>query len=281
MTDTEYYDLIRPYDDAMKLLLTRLEILNHNIYKASAENPIHTMQYRIKSKQSIEEKLIRKGEEPTLENAKDLLQDIAGIRIVCYFVGDIKNLIDMLKKQSDLIFIRERDYITNPKPNGYRSHHIILGVNVFCLDASEYYPVEIQLRTISMDFWAAMEHRICYKSKPFDELEMKSAFRQNAEARRPSAEAEAPAAAGAAHAAETPDGARRCDCDFVRLYGSESFFEHLSACKQRLAAGIAAPARVGSGRARAAPDRSGAVAQRHAAGASRCEGRAVAAGADD
>lgn len=140
MTDTEYYDLIRPYDDAMKLLLTRLEILNHNIYKASAENPIHTMQYRIKSKQSIEEKLIRKGEEPTLENAKDLLQDIAGIRIVCYFVGDIKNLIDMLKKQSDLIFIRERDYITNPKPNGYRSHHIILGVNVFCLDASEYYP---------------------------------------------------------------------------------------------------------------------------------------------
>ena len=93
MTDTEYYDLIRPYDDAMKLLLTRLEILNHNIYKASAENPIHTMQYRIKSKQSIEEKLIRKGEEPTLENAKDLLQDIAGIRIVCYFVGDIKNLI--------------------------------------------------------------------------------------------------------------------------------------------------------------------------------------------
>ena len=107
------------------------------------------------------------------------------------------------------------------------------------------------------------------------------AFRQNAEARRPSAEAEAPAAAGAAHAAETPDGARRCDCDFVRLYGSESFFEHLSACKQRLAAGIAAPARVRFGRARAAPDRSGAVAQRHAAGASRCEGRAVAAGADD
>ena len=157
MTDTEYYDLIRPYDDAMKLLLTRLEILNHNIYKASAENPIHTMQYRIKSKQSIEEKLIRKGEEPTLENAKDLLQDIAGIRIVCYFVGDIKNLIDMLKK-----------------PNGYRSHHIILGVNVFCLDASEYYPVEIQLRTISMDFWAAMEHRISYK-KEYDNREQRVA----------------------------------------------------------------------------------------------------------
>ena len=169
MTDTEYYDLIRPYDDAMKLLLTRLEILNHNIYKASAENPIHTMQYRIKSKQSIEEKLIRKGEEPTLENAKDLLQDIAGIRIVCYFVGDIKNLIDMLKKQSDLIFIRERDYITNPKASGYKSYHMVLGVPVYRIEGMQYYPVEIQFRTLSMDLWASMEHRICYKGETPEE----------------------------------------------------------------------------------------------------------------
>ena len=117
MTDTEYYDLIRPYDDAMKLLLTRLEILNHNIYKASAENPIHTMQYRIKSKQSIEEKLIRKGEEPTLENAKDLLQDIAGIRIVCYFVGDIKNLIDFNNVSTALLKsdFRENENIVSKK----------------------------------------------------------------------------------------------------------------------------------------------------------------------
>ena len=98
MTDTEYYDLIRPYDDAMKLLLTRLEILNHNIYKASAENPIHTMQYRIKSKQSIEEKLIRKGENRLLKMQRIFCRDIAGIRIVCYFVGDIKNLIEYAEK---------------------------------------------------------------------------------------------------------------------------------------------------------------------------------------
>ena len=84
-------------------------------------------------------------------------------------------IIDMLLIYlADLIFIRERDYITNPKPNGYRSHHIILGVNVFCLDASEYYPVEIQLRTISMDFWAAMEHRISYK-KEYDNREQRVA----------------------------------------------------------------------------------------------------------
>lgn len=165
MTDKEYYGLIQPYEDAMKLLLTRLEVLNHSIYKTTTGKPIHNIQYRIKKKNSIEEKLKLHGFEPTVENAKDQLQDIAGIRIICYFVGDVNNLVAMLKKQSDLIFIRERNYINNPKPNGYRSHHLILGVNVCCLDASEYYPVEIQLRTISMDFWAAMEHRVSYKKQ--------------------------------------------------------------------------------------------------------------------
>ena len=165
MTDKEYYGLIQPYEDAMKLLLTRLEVLNHSIYKTTTGKPIHNIQYRIKKKDSIEEKLKLHGFEPTVENAKDQLQDIAGIRIICYFVGDVNNLVAMLKKQPDLIFIRERNYIDNPKPNGYRSHHLILGVNVCCLDACEYYPVEIQLRTISMDFWAAMEHRVSYKKQ--------------------------------------------------------------------------------------------------------------------
>ena len=165
MTDKEYYELIQPYEDAMKLLLTRLEVLNHSIYKTKTGKPVHNVQYRIKKKDSIEEKLVRHGFEPTLENAKDQLQDIAGVRIICYFVGDVNNLINMLKKQLDLIFIRERNYIESPKPNGYRSHHVILGVNVCCLDANEYYPVEIQLRTISMDFWAAMEHRVSYKKQ--------------------------------------------------------------------------------------------------------------------
>lgn len=165
MTDKEYYGLIQPYEDAMKLLLTRLEVLNHSIYKTTTGKPIHNIQYRIKKKDSIEEKLKLHGFAPTVESAKDQLQDIAGIRIICYFVGDVNNLVAMLKKQSDLIFIRERNYIDNPKPNGYRSHHLILGVNVCCLDACEYYPVEIQLRTISMDFWAAMEHRVSYKKQ--------------------------------------------------------------------------------------------------------------------
>ena len=98
-------------------------------------------------------------------NAKDYLQDIAGVRVICYFVDDIYNLTELLKSQSDLIVIKERDYIGNPKPNGYRSYHVIVGVPVYCLDGMEYFPVEIQFRTMSMDFWASMEHRICYKQE--------------------------------------------------------------------------------------------------------------------
>ena len=93
------------------------------------------------------------------------LQDIAGVRIICYFVDDIYNLAKSLKRQADLIVIREQDYIKAPKPNGYRSYHLIVGVPVYCMDGMEYFPVEVQLRTLSMDFWASMEHRISYKKE--------------------------------------------------------------------------------------------------------------------
>ena len=165
MTDEEYYEFIQPYEDAKQMLLTRLDVLNHNLYGEASARPIHNIQCRIKKKQSIEEKLQRKGKEPTVMNAKDYLQDIAGVRVICYFVDDIYNLTELLKSQSDLIVIRERDYIGNPKPNGYRSYHVIVGVPVYCLDGMEYFPVEIQFRTMSMDFWASMEHRICYKQE--------------------------------------------------------------------------------------------------------------------
>ncbi len=163
MQEKEYYELIQPYNDAMNLLLARVEVLNHTIYSSAGSKAIHTIQNRIKKKDSIEEKLIKRGYEPTVENAKNQLQDIAGIRMVCYFTSDIDKFVTMLKKQPDLICIKERDYIRHPKPNGYRSYHLILGVNVCCLDANEYFPVEIQIRTLSMDFWAAMEHRVSYK----------------------------------------------------------------------------------------------------------------------
>ncbi len=163
MSDEEYYTFIQPYADAKEVLLARLNVLKHNLYRGSSGVPIHNIQSRIKTKKSLEGKLARKGKEPTVMNAKDYLQDIAGVRVICYFVDDVYNLTNALKRQTDLIVIRECDYIRSPKANGYRSYHVIVALPVYCLDGMEYFPVEVQLRTISMDFWASMEHRILYK----------------------------------------------------------------------------------------------------------------------
>lgn len=181
MTDEKYYTMIHPYQDALNLILTRLRILNHTTYESEDLQPIHSISSRIKEKESIEKKLKRKKEAATEQNARSLLKDIAGIRVICFFEKDIKHLTACLKKQSDLIVIKEKDYISNPKPNGYRSYHLIIGVPIYYMDGMEYYPVEIQFRTISMDFWAAMEHRICYKNQPFNEIAMKNAFLQYAD----------------------------------------------------------------------------------------------------
>ena len=116
-----------------------------------------------------------------MDNAKDYIQDIAGVRVICYFVDDIYNLVDILKRQSDLVMIRECDYIASPKPNGYRSYHLIVGIPVYCLDGMEYFPVEIQFRTMSMDFWASMEHRICYKKERSDKEALTQELREYAD----------------------------------------------------------------------------------------------------
>lgn len=172
MTNEQYYELIGPYHDANEILLTRLSMLDKNLYEKDVSCPIHNMQHRIKKKKSIEGKLVRRDLTDSLQNAKDHLMDIAGIRVICYFVEDIYNLAELVKKQMDLIVIKERDYISNPKPNGYRSYHMVVGVPVYYLDVMEYFPVEIQFRTISMDFWASMEHRINYKKNRADKQEV-------------------------------------------------------------------------------------------------------------
>ena len=178
MTNEQYYTVIQPYTDAMNLILTRLDILNPQAGDRDEPQPIHSITSRIKEKDSIEKKLRKKHSDGSVRDARALLKDIAGIRVICFFERDIRLLAGCLKKQADLIVISEKDYIKNPKPNGYRSFHLILGVPIYHLDGMEYYPVEIQFRTISMDFWAAMEHRICYKNQPFNEMEMRSAFLQ-------------------------------------------------------------------------------------------------------
>lgn len=178
MTNKQYYDLIKPYKDAVRVLDTRLEILNHRLYPGSIKSgPIHTIQSRIKEKRSLEDKLSRLGCALSASNARENLQDIGGLRIICYFVRDIYNLTRALKKQRDLVVIKEKDYIKNPKDNGYRSYHIVLGIPVYCLDMMEYFPVEVQLRTMAMDLWASMEHRVCYKKEPDNREELAAAFK--------------------------------------------------------------------------------------------------------
>lgn len=164
MNDTEYYKLVRPYEDAMNMLLIRVRVVGHSLYNKEEEQLYHTIQSRIKGKDSIENKLKKKNLETSVKNAKDYLRDIAGIRVICLFRDDIYRLVELLTRQSDLVFINEKDYISTPKENGYRSYHLTIGVPVYCADTMEIFPVEVQFRTMEMDLWASMEHRILYKN---------------------------------------------------------------------------------------------------------------------
>ena len=163
MVKQSYNEFIQPYIDAQQNILIRLEALNKDFRRKYKNYPIHNIQYRIKKKESIAGKLEQTGIPFSADNAKRNLMDIAGVRVICYFVEDVYDIVNMVKKQSDLIMMKERDYINKPKPNGYRSYHLVVGTTVYYTDVMEYYPVEIQFRTMSMDFWASMEHRICYK----------------------------------------------------------------------------------------------------------------------
>ena len=163
MTNEQYYDCIQPYQNASQIMRAKLEVLNGSLYQKSSVSPIHNIQERIKSKKSIEKKLEKLGHSDSVQNAKDYLRDIAGIRVICYFIDDIYNLVNALKRQSELIFIREKDYIHNPKPNGYRSLHLVVEVPVYLSDSQQQVRVEIQIRTIAMDFWASLEHELHYK----------------------------------------------------------------------------------------------------------------------
>lgn len=180
MTNEQYYGFIRPYQSAGQMIYARLEDLNKRLYEKQAASPIHNIQERIKSKKSIEKKLKKLGMSDSVQNAKDYLKDIAGTRVICYFIDDIYNLVNALRRQNELIFIKEKDYIENPKPNGYRSYHIVVAVPIYYLDTMEYFPVEIQFRTMTMDLWASMEHRVCYKKTPENREELAEAFCQYA-----------------------------------------------------------------------------------------------------
>lgn len=156
--------LYQLYNAALKEICTKLEILDTELEISMDHNPIHHIESRLKSLRSIKEKLTRKDLSVDIETIRKNILDVAGVRVVCNYVEDIYFVSERLCKQSDVTTISTKDYIKNPKENGYRSLHIIVEVPVFLLENIEMVAVEIQFRTVSMDVWASLEHEIKYKS---------------------------------------------------------------------------------------------------------------------
>ncbi len=156
-------DLMSCYRCAIMEIETKFRVLSERFSLQHDRNPIDTIQNRLKSPESIREKLIRKGLPFSLESIEDNIFDIAGVRVICSFVDDIYMLGDCLLQQDDITLIAQKDYIKNPKPNGYRSLHLIVEVPIFLQNEKKLMKVEVQLRTIAMEFWANLEHQLRYK----------------------------------------------------------------------------------------------------------------------
>ena len=155
--------LMSYYKCAMMEVETKLNVLNEEFSLQYDRNPINGIQSRLKKLDSIVDKLERNDLPLTMESIEDNLNDIAGVRVICSFSEDVYTIADALLKQDDITLIRKKDYIANPKPNGYRSLHLIVTVPIFLANEKRIMKVEIQLRTIAMDSWAALEHQIRYK----------------------------------------------------------------------------------------------------------------------
>ena len=151
------------YSSALKSINTKIEILNNEFIQLYNYNPIEHVTSRLKTPQSIVKKLKSKGREVDIENMVEHVNDIAGIRIICSFMSDIYPIADMIAKQADITVLYVKDYIKNPKENGYKSYHMVVTIPVYLSDGKIETKVEIQIRTIAMDFWASLEHKIAYK----------------------------------------------------------------------------------------------------------------------
>lgn len=164
-TMVDYKEMRMRYSCAIKEVRTKFDVLNSEFNVRYQRNPINSITSRLKSSTSIMEKLSRKGLDFTVENVEKHLYDVAGIRVVCSYVDDIYELAQALARQDDITVLKEKDYIKNPKPNGYRSYHMIVSVPVFFSDQTRDMAVEVQIRTIAMDFWASLEHQLKYKQE--------------------------------------------------------------------------------------------------------------------
>lgn len=158
-----YRELMSYYRCAMMEVETKFNVLNEELSLQYDRNPIESIKTRLKSPESIAEKLQRRGFPLTVESIEENLNDIAGVRVICSFPSDIYQLADAFLKQDDITLLQRKDYIAAPKPNGYRSLHLIVETPIFLHDQKRMMRVEVQFRTISMDWWASLEHKIRYK----------------------------------------------------------------------------------------------------------------------
>ena len=158
-----FKQLMMQYECALKEVETKLNVLNAEFSLEYDRNPFESIKTRIKQPMSIWGKLRRNGEELTVENIENCLSDVAGIRVICSFPEDIYTIAELLSKQDDISVLRRKDYIKHPKENGYRSLHLILEIPIFLSEEKKYMKVEVQFRTIAMDFWASVEHKLKYK----------------------------------------------------------------------------------------------------------------------
>ena len=158
-----YKELMAYYRCAMMEIETKFRVLNEELSLEYDRNPIETIKTRLKSVESIGDKLSAMNKPITVESIEENLRDVAGVRVICGFPSDIYTLAEAFLRQDDITLIAKKDYLANPKPNGYRSLHLIVEIPIFLHDEKKMMKVEVQLRTISMDWWASLEHKIRYK----------------------------------------------------------------------------------------------------------------------
>ena len=173
----QFQDAMMMYSCAIREVKTKLEVLNDELSVRNQRNPIEMIKSRVKQPRSIVEKLKRKGYPLTLQAMQDNLDDIAGVRVICSFVDDIYAIAGMMMRQDDVRVLQIKDYIKNPKDNGYRSYHIIAEVPVYFSEQKSFIRVEIQIRTIAMDFWASLDHELKYKKEIPDAEEISEELR--------------------------------------------------------------------------------------------------------
>lgn len=162
---TAFSEQMLLYGSAIKKVNTTLEILDDEFHMKNDYNPIHHIETRLKTPRSIFSKLRQRGFPVTMESIHDNLTDIAGIRVICNYIDDAYRIADLLIAQNDITLLEKKDYIARPKPSGYRSLHLIVEVSVYLSTGSVRIPAEIQIRTIAMDYWATLEHRLKYKNE--------------------------------------------------------------------------------------------------------------------